>query len=638
MKLSSLQRCIAFIVIAFFSGKCSGEPTAAISTLPTAPLTEQQATDSLTPAAPITFSAKTNNGWTLLAKFHHQDASIPIWEPIIEVGSSDGSHSIRMYKTWKENERNFWYKSPNTASMSDNVCYGTVDISTLTENTWITFVAQYDGRTETWVIDFDGQVSKTETCIAGSLMDAELTRIWPVRANFAGLRLYDSLLTGAEVASELDKICVDADTCGDVLTAGCDSAPACPVPTAEASPCPTGLIAQYQFDGDDSSIELAYGGVPPADKWSWDAAGVHFTCNDANYFGTESVPVHESGNYDAACLQGGNSAWLQLDLGGSMFVTGIVTQGRPDWEQYVKRYTVQGSIDGITWIDMPCKNVDSLDRCIGSSDRSTKVTNEFAQVVNVRYVKLFVKDYYVYASLRMSVYKSEPIISCVTETCLEQANFVFNPASSTEETFDGSRGDIETSLSIPMTTDGDGWTVISKMQYDSSAATWDAVFDLNSDTSNLGNIYATLSATNTLRILVHNPGSSTKLCSVDSAAIFVPDVSHAVIITFSTQSETLTMTVGNNPETTTSCAGFVSRTYNALSIGTARQWNNAEWNGKIYGLYFFDNLVDSSQAQQLVSRIVEGGSDEISCSETTSQHDTPANDAPSNCCHRTWPE
>ena len=171
---------------------------------------------------------------------------------------------------------------------------------------------------------------------------------------------------------------------------------------AKASPC---------MNGDDSSIQLAYGGVPPADKWSWDAAGVHFTCNDANYFGTESVPVHESGDYDAACLQGGNSAWLQLDLGESMFVTGIVIQGRPDWEQYVKRYTVQGSIDDITWIDMPCKNKDSANRCIGSSDRSTKVTNEFAQVVNVRYVKLFVKDYHVYASLRMSVYISCPL-SC----------------------------------------------------------------------------------------------------------------------------------------------------------------------------------------------------------------------------------
>ena len=56
-------------------------------------------------------------------------------------------------------------------------------------------------------------------CI-GNLENFELNRVLVQEQNWAGLRLYDSLLTDAEVASEMDKICVPADTCADVLTAG----------------------------------------------------------------------------------------------------------------------------------------------------------------------------------------------------------------------------------------------------------------------------------------------------------------------------------------------------------------------------------------------------------------------------------
>jgi len=184
-----------------------------------------------------------------------------------------------------------------------------------------------------------------------------------------------------------------------------------------------------------------------------------------------------------------------------------------------------------------------------------------------------------------------------------EASFVFNPASTAEETFDGSRGDIQTSQSVPVTTDGDGWTVIFKVQYDSSAKNFDAVFDLNTNptylNSNQGGIYANIYPANTLRIIVRNAGSNTNICLLSSAAIFVPDISHAVIITYSTQFDTLSVKVGNNAEVTTSCAGFVSRTYTALSIGNA-WYGDAYWNGKIFGLYFFDSLVESNRAQELL--------------------------------------
>ena len=370
---------------------------------------------------PVQWNVLDNGGVTLVSKLKFS-ASPSNYERVFAATDSAtvGNALFQIMRRAETEAMFFIINDGDTSCLSDDI--------PITNEQWVTMLFQYDAATANIMVQLDGGTKHYKDCSAVAGFSAQ-NRLQNVNifgrhggssphfnGAIAGFYGFNSLLTSAQASLVLDSIVVG----GDDTSAPLECTP-CPtdgtvVTGCSASPCPTGLIAQYQFDGDDSNIELAYGGVPPADKWSWDAAGVHFTCNDANYFGTESVPVHESGDYDAACLQGGNSAWLQLDLGESMFVTGIVTQGRPDWDQYVTRYTVQGSIDDITWIDMPCKNVDSLDRCIGSSDRSTKVTNEFAQVVNVRYVKLFVKDYHVYASLRMSVYKSDPVIVCSETT------------------------------------------------------------------------------------------------------------------------------------------------------------------------------------------------------------------------------
>ena len=51
----------------------------------------------------------------------------------------------------------------------------------------------------------------------------------------------------------------------------------------------------------------------------------------------------------ASATSGQNTAWIQVDLGNMMPVTGVATQGRCDYNQWVTSYTVSYSTDDETW-------------------------------------------------------------------------------------------------------------------------------------------------------------------------------------------------------------------------------------------------------------------------------------------------
>ena len=151
---------------------------------------------------------------------------------------------------------------------------------------------------------------------------------------------------------------------------------------------------------------LAYNGVPPASAWS--ASSLHGDCDDANYFGVGAIL--ETNNDRCACL-GGNNEYLQLDLGSPMTVTGIATQGRPWTEQWVKLYEIQISNDNSVFTRIHCAT-ESGGYCPGNTGwPSTKkfelVSNDLVRPVTARYVRLYVKDYNSYGSIRMGVYVRE---------------------------------------------------------------------------------------------------------------------------------------------------------------------------------------------------------------------------------------
>jgi len=82
------------------------------------------------------------------------------------------------------------------------------------------------------------------------------------------------------------------------------------------------------------------------------------------------------------------SDWLQMDLGVTRIVRGIVSQGRGDGcgtascqLQYVTSYKVQYSLDGVHFEELP-------DEFAANTDVSTKVTNTLTDSIVARYVRV----------------------------------------------------------------------------------------------------------------------------------------------------------------------------------------------------------------------------------------------------------
>ncbi|XP_033117245.1 uncharacterized protein LOC117117144, partial [Anneissia japonica] len=79
-------------------------------------------------------------------------------------------------------------------------------------------------------------------------------------------------------------------------------------------------------------------------------------------------------------LNQNQNQWIQADFGSSKFITGVITQGRSDGNQWVTSYKVDYSVDGTSFntiIDANSAHVVFT----GNSDRNTHVTNMFPTLV-----------------------------------------------------------------------------------------------------------------------------------------------------------------------------------------------------------------------------------------------------------------
>jgi hypothetical protein len=94
------------------------------------------------------------------------------------------------------------------------------------------------------------------------------------------------------------------------------------------------------------------------------------------------------------------SGWLQMDLGSSRYVAQIVTRGRADNPdaagQWVTRYKVQHSTDGITFEEVPSIFT-------GNRDYNTKVYATLQEPVLTRYVRLVPVEGKNHACMRAAV-------------------------------------------------------------------------------------------------------------------------------------------------------------------------------------------------------------------------------------------
>jgi len=137
----------------------------------------------------------------------------------------------------------------------------------------------------------------------------------------------------------------------------------------------------------------------------------------SSVFGNDNIGYrYGQGALDSAqgwSAQHNNAAqWWQWDLSTQRMVTGVVTQGRAGYSQWVTQYKVSHSSDGTTWSDVDGGNLFS-----GNSDRGTKVQNNFATPVNTRYIRIEPTLWHGHISMRSGVF-----VTCLSEVVLKITN------------------------------------------------------------------------------------------------------------------------------------------------------------------------------------------------------------------------
>ncbi|XP_019637229.1 PREDICTED: uncharacterized protein LOC109479680 [Branchiostoma belcheri] len=97
------------------------------------------------------------------------------------------------------------------------------------------------------------------------------------------------------------------------------------------------------------------------------------------------------------------SQWLQVDLGWMHPISGVITQGRPDRDQWVTSYKLQHSIFGdqfTTIVDL----FTGLDKVFtANSDRDTEVTNLLDEPIITRFVRFWPQTWFNWISMRVEI-------------------------------------------------------------------------------------------------------------------------------------------------------------------------------------------------------------------------------------------
>uniref|UniRef100_A0A672G482 F5/8 type C domain-containing protein n=1 Tax=Salarias fasciatus TaxID=181472 RepID=A0A672G482_SALFA len=98
-----------------------------------------------------------------------------------------------------------------------------------------------------------------------------------------------------------------------------------------------------------------------------------------------------------------NNQWLQIDLREVMVVSGILTQGRCDAEEWVTKYSVQYRTDeNLNWIYY--KDQTGNNRVFyGNSDRSSSVQNLLRPPIIARFIRILPLGWHTRIALRMEL-------------------------------------------------------------------------------------------------------------------------------------------------------------------------------------------------------------------------------------------
>ena len=129
----------------------------------------------------------------------------------------------------------------------------------------------------------------------------------------------------------------------------------------------------------------------------WDSNHVNSMLYGGGVYGALSFSAAGRNNIAA----GNYTEYLQIDLGEEKFASGIVTQGRVSYGQYVTAYFVKYSTDGTNFLDVDGGNVFAGNTStVAGQDVKT---NTFTTPVLARYIRIFPTGYYIHPSIRAGV-------------------------------------------------------------------------------------------------------------------------------------------------------------------------------------------------------------------------------------------
>ncbi|XP_038066571.1 lactadherin-like [Patiria miniata] len=97
------------------------------------------------------------------------------------------------------------------------------------------------------------------------------------------------------------------------------------------------------------------------------------------------------------------SPWIQVVFNGTVTITGLITQGRGDGDQWVTEYGVTYSRNGgQSWNNVT--NVDGKPiRFPGNNDRNTQVSTRFPFALRTRILRIYPTAWYDHCSMRFEV-------------------------------------------------------------------------------------------------------------------------------------------------------------------------------------------------------------------------------------------
>ncbi|XP_038052363.1 lactadherin-like [Patiria miniata] len=98
-----------------------------------------------------------------------------------------------------------------------------------------------------------------------------------------------------------------------------------------------------------------------------------------------------------------SNPWVQVDLGCNATITGVITQGRGEHQQWVTEFKVAYSDDGQEWTDVTDDGSRTTMKFPGNSDRNTHVTTTFPKAFQARFLRILPTQWYKYCCMRIEV-------------------------------------------------------------------------------------------------------------------------------------------------------------------------------------------------------------------------------------------